>query len=253
MSNEHIAGVGETFLAHAVTVAKNTNKKTYWPAITEAAVAAYNQEPDKVVRDQIFNLYMKRPLDKLVESIIHRFKFYYFDVPHDAVKHETVAFIIERIDKFDHTRGFKAYSYFSIVAKHYLIANNNTNYDMMKRKCDISVVDDECNAVNEYYNRERQEEVKSFFDMFIKYVDKNLLVIFTKKRDQQVADAILELFKNRQNIFSYNKKALYILIRERSGVQTQYITRIINMMRSLYYKLYQEYQANGRIGYTYVK
>jgi hypothetical protein len=243
---------GREFLALAQGYV-NPNKKTYFTAMTEAAVVAYNQETDQEIRNQVFNLYLKRPLDKLVENIIHRFKFYYFDIPHDAVKHETVAFIVERIDKFDHTKGFKAYSYFSIVAKHYLIANNNANYDMMKRKCDVSVVDDELNAVNEYYNKEGQEEVKAFFDMFVKYVDKNLLVIFPKVRDQRVADAILELFKNRQNIFSYNKKALYILIRERSGVQTQYITRIINMIRSLYYRLYEEYQQTGRIDYTYTK
>ena len=63
---------------------------------------------------------------KLAENIIHTFKFYYFDGGPKEVQHEVIAFMLEKLPKFVEGKG-KAFSYFSIVAKNYLIQNNNKN------------------------------------------------------------------------------------------------------------------------------
>ena len=70
--------------------------------------------------------------EKLAENIIHTFKFYYFDVPSEDVKHEVVSFLYMNMHKFTEGKG-KAFSYFSIVAKNYLILHNNNNYKKMKQ------------------------------------------------------------------------------------------------------------------------
>jgi chemosensory pili system protein ChpA (sensor histidine kinase/response regulator) len=65
--------------------------------------------------------------------------------------------------------------------------------------------------------------------------------LFPKERDQKIADSLNELFKHRDNLYSYNKKALYILIRERTGVSTQYITKIVGKYKVIYTELYSDY------------
>jgi hypothetical protein len=77
--------------------------------------------------------------------------------------------------------------------------------------------------------------------------DKNLNNVFTNKRDIIVADTILELFRIRENIENFNKKALYILIRERTGLKTQNITKVLNVMKRDYAKMFSTYSKSGHI------
>jgi hypothetical protein len=179
--------------------------------------------------------------------MIHRFKFYNFDVPHEDVKHEVVAFLHEKIGKYDNSTGFKAFSYFSIIAKNYLIAENNKNYYQYKRRYSVESIDTERNVVNEQIRTEFVDEQKDFIDLFVDIAEKYLPLIFTKNRDIQVADSVIYLFKTRDNIENYNKKALYILIRERTGVRTQYITNVITKIKDIYIKLYKEYNEGTNI------
>jgi uncharacterized membrane protein len=88
------------------------------------------------------------------------------------------------------------------------------------------------------------EERRDFIDIFVNLMEKNLALFFIKHRDIQVADSILYLFKTRENIENYNKKAIYILVRERTGVSSQYITSVITKIKKIYSKLYYEYK-NG--------
>jgi hypothetical protein len=179
--------------------------------------------------------------------MIHRFKFYNFDVSHEDVKHEVVAFLHEKIGKFDGDSGFKAFSYFSIVAKNYLIAENNKNYYLYKKRHAIESIDSERNIVNEQLRIEFVDEQRDFIDIFVDIMEQFLPLIFTKNRDLQVADSVLYLFKTRENIENYNKKALYILIRERTGIKTQYITNVITKFKLIYGRLYQAYTEGQNI------
>jgi hypothetical protein len=92
---------------------------------------------------------------------------------------------------------------------------------------------------------EEVEEKSEFMDLFVTYMDDNLTVLFKKQTDMHVADSVLELFRNRQNIENFNKKALYILIRDRTGVKTQYITRVVNALKNAYAEMYFNYKHTG--------
>ena len=220
---------------------KRKKQNVYFTQDTEDAIVEYNNCNDDISRNLIYTNRIHPAFYKLAEIMIHRFKFYNFDVPHEDVKHEVVAFLHEKIGKYDNSTGFKAFSYFSIVAKNYLIAENNKNYYQYKKKYSVDTIDAERNIVNEQLRTEFIDEQKDFIDLFVDVVEKYLPLIFTKNRDIQVADSVLYLFKTRENIENYNKKALYILIRERTGIKTQYITNVINRIRDIYVKLYKEY------------
>ena len=75
----------------------------------------------------------------------------------------------------------------------------------------------------------------------------NLNKVFTNKRDIIVADTIIELFRMRDNIENFNKKALYIMIREMTDVQTSKITQISNVFRKIYPKIQQEVLLKGHL------
>ena len=76
---------------------------------------------------------------------------------------------------------------------------------------------------------------------------RNLSNIFTNKRDIIVADTLLELFKIRENIENFNKKSLYILIREMADVDTTHITKVMNVFRTHYKKILNEFDKYGMV------
>ena len=152
----------------------------------------------------------------MTENLIHRYKFYHFDAHTKDVQHEVIAFLLEKLSKYTQEKG-KAFSYFSIVAKNYLIQNNYKHYNRKKGKAPIVEIDTQRNI-----------------NKIIKY-----------KRDIPIAYAILEIFKNCENIETYNKKALYIMVREMVDVKTQYITRVVGILKKEYIRLYEIYKKQG--------
>ena len=227
------------------TRGRKPKNKQYFTKDTENAILLYNQLENDYERNKLYDAEIKYPFDKLVENIIHTFKFYHFDVPYEDVKHEVVAFLNEKIHKYIDPNKGKAFSYFSIIAKNYLIIHNNGNYNKFKNTEQPEVIDDRRNVINEVLREEDVQEKSEFMDLFIKYMDDNLSSMFKKQADMSVADSVLELFRNRENIENFNKKALYILIRDRTGVKTQYITRVVNTMKNAYMEMYGNYKKTG--------
>ena len=94
---------------------------------------------------------------------------------------------------------------------------------------------------------ERKKEIKDFIDYFTEYVDKHMFTLFKKDNDKKVCDAINTLFKRRENLEIFNKKALYIYIREMTDVDTPVITKVTKILKKLYKKLYSEYYNTGYV------
>ena len=225
---------------------KKAKSRMYFTQITENAIIRYNGSEDSVLRNRIYNEHIAYAFDKLAENIIHTFKFYYFDVPSEQVKHEVVSFLVMNMHKFKEGKG-KAFSYFSIVAKNYLILNNNNNYKKMKSHRELDILDFKRNLSSEAQVSSDKETYEEFTSMMLDYWENNLPNIFKRHKDILVADAVLELFRRSQNMENFNKKALYVLIREMTGSNTQHITRVVNVMKRYYKRLFKEFQYSGSI------
>jgi len=221
-------------------------KRQYFTFITEQAIHAYNTEENKYKRDKVFKDYINYPYHKLVENVYHTFKFTYFDVPYEDVQKEVVAFMTEKISKFQPGKG-KAFSYFTIIARNYLIIQNNSNYKKLKARTTTDAIDMERDLGTEMNLSEHQESLKDFIDLWVKWYDENLNKHFSNERDIQIADTVLELFRLRATLESFNKKALYILIRERTGMKTQFITKVVNIMKGQFELMYKEYLRTGQL------
>ncbi len=207
--------------------AKKGSTRYYFTDDTEKAIIRHNKETRPHMRERIYNEHIRTPFEKLAENIIHTFKFYYFDVPSEDVKHEVVSFLYMNMHKFTEGKG-KAFSYFSIVAKNYLILHNNNNYKKMKQTDSEEVTDYKRDPISEASRADLLTAKKEYLDLFVEYWDNNLTTVFKRKQDMDVANAVLYLMEHRENIDNFNKKALYIMIREMTDSNTQHITRVVN-------------------------
>jgi hypothetical protein len=100
---------------------------------------------------------------------------------------------------------------------------------------------------NNFREEERNDEFKTFNVRMLQYWDKHLENYFPKKRDLQIADSVLELFRRAEFIENFNKKSLYLLIREMTGHPTHYITKVVNKMKERQMELYNEFDKYGDI------
>ena len=225
---------------------KKTPKNYYFNQTTENAIIRYNKIDDAALKNRIYNDHIAYPFDKLAENIIHTFKLYYFDVPSEQVKHEVVSFLVMNMHKFKEGKG-KAFSYFSIVAKNYLILHNNKNYKNYKIHDKMEVLDYASNIKTKQDMGEVADFNQEYVTQMLEYWEENLPNIFRRQKDILVADAVLEMFRRRENIENFNKKALYILIREMTGSKTQHITRIVNVMKKYNMSLMKEFQNTGQL------
>tara|TARA_R100001463_G_scaffold134550_1_gene196837 strand:- start:441 stop:1124 length:684 start_codon:yes stop_codon:yes gene_type:complete len=213
---------------------------------TQAAIIRHNKETRPVMRERIYNEHIRNAFEKLAENIIHTFKFYYFDVPSEDVKHEVVSFLYMNMHKFTEGKG-KAFSYFSIVAKNYLILHNNNNYKRMKQHDGAEVTDRKRDPISEIKSKDARKMKIEYVDVLADYWRNNLTSVFKRKKDLDVANAVIELMDMKENIDNFNKKALYILIREMTGSNTQHITRVINVMKRHHFRLQENYLSTGSV------
>ena len=226
--------------------AKKGSTRYYFTDSTEQAVIRHNKETRPHMRERIYNEHIRTPFEKLAENMIHTFKFYYFDVPSEDVKHEVVSFLYMNMHKFAEGKG-KAFSYFSIVAKNYLILHNNNNYKRMKQHDDYSVTDYKRNPMTEMKSRDQKEMNMEYITILADYWKNNLTTVFKRKKDLDVANAVIELIDMKDRIDNFNKKALYILIREMTGSNTQHITRVINVMKKHHVMLKKNFEYSGSV------
>ena len=208
--------------------------------------AEYDHVRTHSERNVIYRNEIAAAFEKLAENIIHTFKFYYFDIPVEDVMAEVVSFLIMNIHKYKPHKG-KAFSYFSIVVKNYLILHNNRNYAKKKIHDSIEVIDFVRNVTTEQKQVHLKEDKAEFINYLIEYWENNLTVVFKRKKDIGVADSVIYLLKTCDEIENFNKKYLYVLIRELTGSKTQHITRIINIMKKHNEKLLKQFNNTGYV------
>ena len=227
---------------------RKRTKKQYFTPDTDAAIKDYLATSNQDDRDEIFKTRIWYPFYKLAENLIHTFKFYYTEVDDlEDLKHEVICFLLEKLDYFKPEKGTKAFSYFSIVGKNYLILYNNNNYQKKKQKVDVLAADEDEGVLHQLGRDGRKEEIKEFIDYLTEYIDKHMFTMFKKDKDRKVADAINTLFKRRENLEIFNKKALYIYIREITDVDTPVITKVTKKLKKLYKELYMEFDQTGYV------
>ena len=229
---------------------RRKKSKNYFTQETEDYIVLYNNlDPieKEEERSKIYEKHIHYPFFKLTQNIIHTFKFYHTEVENlEHLQHEIITFLLSKIHLFDPTRGAKAYSYFGTIVKRWLILYNTKNYNKKIKKVDVDILTGE-NSTHTYIMGENpvKSDLDKYIDLFVEYTSENIYELFPKKNDAQIADAILELFRKREDLEVFNKKALYIYIREIVEVKTPKITKIANKLHNIFKSQYIFYLENG--------
>ena len=225
---------------------KTPKSKMYFTLETEEALIAYNKSENQREKNTLYVEKIKYPFEKIAENVLNTYKFSYFDDGHGDVKREVVSQMIYKIHMFQEGKG-KAFSYFTRMALNHLILLNNSNYKRYKQNELMSVMPESWNPSEDTLAIETDSNHVEFRTLMLSYWDVKLNVVFDKKRDIQIADAILELFRRVDYIENFNKKSLYLLIREMTGHKTHYITKVISTMKVHQDAILEEYLNTGDI------
>jgi hypothetical protein len=226
--------------------------KMYFNEDTEKAIIEYNKSTNDFERETIFRERIHPALDKLAENIINRFKFPYIEGTFEDIKGQVVSFLVLNLHKFTEDKG-KAFSYFSVVAKNYLILHNNNAYrDELRSTYLADPLGEESFVLEEVLmtspeSETNRNDARDFIHLLVQYWDFNLTKIFKKKRDVEIANAVVELLRRAETIENFNKKALYVLIREMTNYKTVHITKVINKMKIHVLEQMKEYRRTGHL------
>lgn len=226
-----------------------TSSRNYFTKETDEWVVKYNQTSDPKEKEKIFQEHLYFPFYKLAENIINTFKFYHMDVDSvEDLKLDVITMIIEgnKLEKFNPDYGTKAFSYFGTVIKKWLIAYCNTVYNRKKKQTDIKNYED---VLHESRELEVAPTISlaSFFDNWIEDMYEQLDELFPDEGDKAIADAVLTVFKCRQNLQLFQKKEIYIYVREITGCDTPYLTKVVKVLKQDFMEKYQKLLKEGLI------
>jgi predicted SprT family Zn-dependent metalloprotease len=217
-------------------------KENYFDVREENAVRKFLITEDYTERNKIYNEFLKAPLDKMISSIIRRYKLYRKDMDFEEIHCDTHSFLMTKVDKFKPSKNKKAYSYFGTICKNYLMGqiikdqketNRKISYEdisshIEERPDMIYRIDDDVIDTNliltQYVN-----ELKEFID------GQNL-----NENEKKLGYALVDLFHNYETIFSgnennkFNKNIILLSLREMTNLSTKEIRGSIKKFKKLY-------------------
>ena len=166
--------------------------------------------------------------------------------PKKKVSKNYFVFLLSKIHLFDPRKGAKAYSYFGTIVKRWCILYNDKNYKSKVKKVSTDELEKDDTHSYTLDQSSSNDRLSNFMDEYVEFVSLNIYKIFPKPYDTKIADAILELFRKREGIDIFNKKALYIYIHEMvPDAKTPKITKIATSLYGIFKKNYLFYLEQG--------
>jgi hypothetical protein len=226
-------------------ILKNKTKKSnknYFDVREEDAVKQYILSDSKEEKEEIYNTFLKDPLDKMIESIIRRYKLYRKDMNYEEIHQDTHSFLITKVDKFKPAKNKKAYSYFGTICKNYLMGQIQKDQKDMNRK--ISYEDISTTLENRpdmvYYLEFEKIEADKIIDIFLSDLNVYITKENLSENELKLGYALIDLFDDYGNIFignnnnKFNKNIVLLSLREMTNLNTKEIRVCLKKYKQLY-------------------
>ena len=220
----------------------------YFDEREETAVRSFLVAETQEEKNKIYNEFLKEPLDKMISSIIRRYKLYRKDMNFEEVHTDTHSFLMTKIDKFKPSKEKKAYSYFGTICKNYLMGQIMKDQKEMNRKIsyeDISY--DLSNRPDFSYTIEEDDMTSEIIiKKFLEKLKVDLEESIINEDEKKLGSAIYDLFENYSLIFpdsnnnKFNKNIILFELREMTNLSTKEIRISIKKFKKLYFDLVQE-------------
>lgn len=227
---------------------KPTNNN-YFDVREEEAVRLFLSAQTSSEKNAIYNEFLKAPLDKMIESIIRRYKLYRKDMDFIEIHNDTHSFLITKVDKFKPDKNKKAYSYFGTICKNYLMGQIIKDQKEINRK--ISYEDISSTLENrpdmiyylEFEKVEPEQIIKQFLKDLKDFINENDL----NSNERKLGQALIDLFENYNEIFigndnnKFNKNIILLSLREMTNMSTKEIRSSLKKYKTLYYELMKKF------------
>ena len=229
-----------------VAAKKKRNKNHYFTKVHENAIVRYARTDDKSIRTELYVVYIGPAFNELVDKIIYTYKF--TSLPNvDVLKDECKTWLTTILDKYDPNRGSKAFSYFSVITKNWFIHKVKKNAQQTRREVTYDDVakDLEQEHLSTHNNYVRDREDREFWLHLWKEIElweQETL----KPNEEKVLKAVRVLLEHSSEIEIFNKKAVYLYLRELTGLNTKQVVNNLNKLRSRY-RVFKQKWIEGEI------
>ena len=213
---------------------RKRTKRHYFTQVHEDAIVKYSKSEDLKERTELYVQFIQPAFNEMVDKIIFTYKF--TNLPNIIqLRDECKVWLTMILDKYDPNKGSKAFSYFSVITKNWFIHKVKKTAKQSKREVDFEDIPADLETkylvvYDKYESKREQEEFWLHLWEEINSWDTDKL----KPNDQKVLEAVKILLNNSQDIEIFNKKAIYLYMREITGLNTKQIVNSLNKMRAKY-------------------
>jgi predicted SprT family Zn-dependent metalloprotease len=221
---------------------RKTKQSNYFDIREENAVRMFLVEPSWEERNKIYNEYLRDPLDKMISSIIRRYKLYRKDMDFTEIHTDTHSFLMTKIEKFKPSKEKKAYSYFGTICKNYLMGQIIKDQKELNRKVSYEDISSSLEE-NLNYSYSIDDEIIDATMVIDKFKDELKIFIDSESlndNEKKLGFAILDLFDNYEEIFmgtgnnKFNKNVILLSLREMTNLSTKEIRNSMKKYKKLY-------------------
>jgi hypothetical protein len=213
---------------------RKKNSRNYFTKVHEEAIIEFNNTDDQRRRDELYSTLIGPAFNEMVDKIVFTYRF--TSLPNiDSLREECKVWLVTIIGKFDPSKGSKAFSYFSVVTKNWFIQKVKKNKKKNQREVEFENLSKELEAkyVSTENNYDETRERDEFWDFLMKEID-TWDGASLKENEKKVLEAIKILISRSDDIEIFNKKAIYLYIREITGLNTKQVVNSLNKMRKRY-------------------
>jgi len=221
---------------------KGRNKNHYFTIKHEEAIIQYTKTDCIKERTELYVDYIEPAFNEMVDKIVFTYKF--TNLPNiDSLRDECKIWLMTILEKYDPSRGSKAFSYFSVITKNWFIHKVKRQQKRNAREVDYANIpkayEEKYLSTSESYITEREhDEFWQSFYVEIQSWDSSQM----KDNDLKVYQAIIILFESKEEIEIFNKKAIYLYLREITGLNTKQIVNSLKKFRKRYYNFKQDWE-----------
>ena len=237
-------------------LSKKRGRKTvnlnYFDVAEETAVRSFLLAKTSEEKNKIYNECLKEPLDKMISSIIRRYKLYRKDMDFNEIHCDTHSFLMTKVDKFKPSKEKKAYSYFGTICKNYLMGQIIKDQKETNRKVSYEDMSQSIEERPDMMYRIDDEEMDTNA-IIIKYLNELRYFIEHENlsdNEVKIGYALIDLFDNYESIFSsadnnkFNKNVNLLSLREMTNLSTKEIRGSIKKFKKLYILIQSKMKIN---------
>jgi hypothetical protein len=216
-------------------VKKKKKKNNYFTKDHENAIIKYALTSDNKIRTELYVDWIQPAFNELVDKVVYTYKFN--NLPNiDVLREDCKVWLTTILDKYDPNKNFKAFSYFTVVTKHWFIHKVKKNSRAAKMELQYEDVKGEVEKVHLSIGNPYEDwrEHKEFWDYLWKEIDSWEERMSIKENDKKVFDAVKIVLNSRQDIEIFNKKAVYLYLREITKLNTKQIVNSLSKLRKWY-------------------